>query len=433
MKTRSAKILSLFPSPGTPGEGKGGGSLRASSARNPLLNPPPAYRGRKNTGASRRRGAIFIMAMGVIVILSGMLLAFAEEMRAEAMASANRLSDAQANAVEQGAEQWVLAQVEEYGQDAVTLCNDVPAEGIQVGSGYFWIIRPNQDSSQDYDFGLVDESGKLNLNSATSDELQILPNLQPNVADAIVDWVTPEATATGDGAKSPTYQALPEPYDCKDSPFETVEELRLVSGMTPQILFGADTNRNGVIEPEEEAAASTGGIALNFSTGAPDMQRGIINYVTTYSAQSVRGRTVQGLINMNTAPLQVLMCLPGMTQETAESVISARQAGTTSGDTSWVRNAVGGIYNQISSSITTTSYQYSADIVAVSGDGRSFKRVQIVVDVRQVPATIVYRRDLTSLGWPLPAEIRQSMRSGQGVPSEYAGAANLTGGNPLNP
>jgi type II secretory pathway component PulK len=383
--------------------------------------------------SSRRRGAIFILAMGIIVILSGMLLAFAEQMRAESMASANRLSYAQADAVEQGAEQWVLAQTEEYGQDAVTLCNDVPAEGIQVGQGYFWIIRPNQDTNQNYDFGIVDESGKLNLNVATSDELQILPNMQQNIADAIVDWRTPEATATGDGAKSPTYQALPEPYDCKDAPFETTEELRLVSGMTPQILFGADTNRNGVIEPEEEAAANTGGVTLDFSSGA-DMQRGIINYVTTYSAQSVRGRTVQGLINVNTAPVQVLMCLPGMTEETAESVISARQGGTTSGDTSWVRNAVGGVYNQISSFITTTSYQYSADIVAVSGDGRAFKRVQIVVDVRQVPATIVYRRDLTDLGWPLPKEIRDSMRSGQGVPSEYGGSsADQTSGNPLNP
>ncbi len=189
--------------------------------------------------AFRRRGAIFIMAMGIVVILSGMLLVFAEEMRAEAMASANRLSYDQADAVEKGAEQWVLAQVEEYGQDAVTLCNNVPAEGIQVGQGYFWIIRPNQDSNQNYDFGLVDESGKLNLNVATSDELQILPNMQQNLADAIVDWHNPEQTATGDGAKSPTYQSLPEPYDCKDAPFESVEELRLVYGMTPQILFGA--------------------------------------------------------------------------------------------------------------------------------------------------------------------------------------------------
>ncbi|MGA3066686.1 MAG: type II secretion system protein GspK [Tepidisphaeraceae bacterium] len=392
-----------------------------------------------------RRGAIFITAMGIIVILGGLLIVFAQKMRAEALASANRLAYDQADAIEQGAEQWVLAQTEEYTQDAVTLCNDIPTQGIQVGQGYFWIIRPNQDSNQNFDFGLVDESGKLNLNSATSDELQILPNMTPALADAIVDWRTPEANGTPDGAKTPTYQALPEPYACKDSNYETVDELRLISGMTPQILYGQDTNRNGVIDPGEQAAqsAATNGINLNFSSGGTDMDRGIINFVTAYSQQSqsrtVNGRRVTtlatGLINVNTAPEQVLMCLPGITQQQAETLIGTRQGGTTSGDTSWIRGALGAAaYNQISTLITTTSYQYSADIVAVSGDGRAFKRVQIVVDCRQTPAKIIYRKDLTDLGWPLPREIKDSLRKGQGVPSEYGGdSATLTGGNPLNP
>jgi type II secretory pathway component PulK len=390
---------------------------------------------------SRRRGAIFIMAMGIIVILGGLLIVFAQDIRSQAMASANRLAYDQADAVEQGAEQWMLAQCEEYTSDAVTLCNDVPAEGVPIGQGYFWVIRPNQDTNQNHDFGIVDESGKLNLNSASSEELQMLPNMQQNVADAIVDWRTPEQTATGDGAKSGTYEGLPEPYDCKDAPFETVDELRLVYGMTPQILYGLDTNRNGVIDPEEQAAQGNNGINLNFGSGADDIQRGIVNFVTTYSIQSttrtVGSRrvttTATGLINVNTAPVQVLMCLPGITEQSAQSIISARQAGTSSGDSSWIRNTLGGLYNGVSSYITTTSYQYSADIVAVSGDGRSFKRVQIVVDCRQTPAVIVYRRDLTSLGWPLPQEIRDSLKNGQGVPSEYSSSANLNGGNPLNP
>ena len=70
--------------------------------------------------------------------------------------------------------------------------------------------------------------------------------------------------------------------------------------------------------------------------------------------------------------------------------------------------------------VTDKSYQYSADIVAVSGDGRSFKRVFIVVDASNYPTTpaaIVYRKDLTELGWPLPPEYRTSLRSGQGVPT----------------
>src|SRR5208282_2921519 len=124
-----------------------------------------------------------------------------------------------------------------------------------------------------------------------------------------------------------------------------------------------------------QASQNSNGITLSFSSGA-DIQRGIINFVTTFSAQSRAGRTVQGLVNVNTAPEQVLMCLPGITQSMAESIIGARQGGTTSGNTAWVRTALGPtIYAAVAPSITTTSYQYSADIVAVSGDGRAFKRV----------------------------------------------------------
>jgi hypothetical protein len=38
------------------------------------------------------------------------------------------------------------------------------------------------------------------------------------------------------------------------------------------------------------------------------------------------------------------------------------------------------------------------------------------VNVTAAPAKIVYRKDLTSLGWPLTADIRQDLRSGKGLP-----------------
>ena len=80
--------------------------------------------------------------------------------------------------------------------------------------------------------------------------------------------------------------------------------------------------------------------------------------------------------------------------------------------------------------VTDKSYQYSADIVAVSGDGRAFKRVFIVVDASKyptTPATIVYRKDLTELGWPLPPEYRASLRAGQGVPTSTLGTGMQLG------
>ena len=70
----------------------------------------------------------------------------------------------------------------------------------------------------------------------------------------------------------------------------------------------------------------------------------------------------------------------------------------------------------IGSNITSRSYQFSADIVSVVGSGRAFKRCRIVVDATTSPPRVIYRQDLTSLGWPLPKEILSDLRSG--VPLE---------------
>jgi len=69
----------------------------------------------------------------------------------------------------------------------------------------------------------------------------------------------------------------------------------------------------------------------------------------------------------------------------------------------------------IGSYITGRAYQFSADIVSVSGDGRSFRRCRIVVENRKSPATIIYRRDLTHLGWPLDPEILKDLRRGVSI------------------
>src|SRR5579871_4481001 len=59
-----------------------------------------------------RRGAIFVVALATTVVLSALLVVYAHEISTESIASANRLAIAQADGVEQGAEQWVLAQIE---------------------------------------------------------------------------------------------------------------------------------------------------------------------------------------------------------------------------------------------------------------------------------------------------------------------------------
>ena len=113
------------------------------------------------------------------------------------------------------------------------------------------------------------------------------------------------------------------------------------------------------------------------------LARGLFNYLTVYSREpnpSGQGTRV-GRINVNTAPPEVLRCLPGITDADVSTIVSRRESnGFGNPGTEWVRDALGERYGAIAQYITGESYQFSADIVAASGDGRAFRRVRIVVD-----------------------------------------------------
>ena len=445
---------------------------------------------------SRQRGAIFITALGIIVILSGLVLVFAQDMRTEAIGSANRMAYIRADAVERGAEQWVLAQVEASPGDASTI-TETPAEAIQIssgsaggsGGGYFWLLRPNPDNDQQYDFGITDESGKLNVNVATQQQLLMFPNMTQEAADAIVDW----HDTAGAGGTDALYASLPDAYVAKHADFETVEELMLVDGVTPQMMYGNDRNRDGVVDDAERTAGAASGTGSMFSSG-DSADRGLIHYLTAYSSEpdtrlnvdntgnstqfrtlltsagidAARASTIVSTwlsqrprrgyrtlatlnsvlrlrdpeikviadkvkfanrtaplhrMNVGTASRDAMMTL-GLDESDVDKLINSRDSADTS-TIAWVFDALGTAKAlNLVDIITAHSYQYSADIVATSADGRAFKRVRIVVDSSGVasgtPAKIVYRKDLTGLGWPLPSDVRQSLRAGKGVVTGYA-------------
>ncbi|HWE93277.1 MAG TPA: type II secretion system protein GspK [Tepidisphaeraceae bacterium] len=452
-----------------------------------------------------QRGIIFVTAMWVTLILGALVLLFARSMRVETTAAGNRLAAHQVSTIELGAEQYVMSAVDGCNGDAVTVLA-TPAEQLQLGTGYFWILQafPTDDST--YAFGITDESSKLNLNIAGDAELALLPGMTQDVADSIVDWRDTDSNVTGQGAESDYYNALQRPYAAKNAPMESIEEIYLVKGITDEIMWGQDVNHNGVLEAEEASS----GASMGFDGGA-DSSRGIAPFITVWGkepntdangnprvnvnpptdpnalaaallkaglsrtraaqvadqartlapfksvfdfAAKVRltpaefqlvadtltvstSKTLTGLVNVNTAPSQVLMCLPGLTQSDADAIVAARGAGastassgtssagslsssTTTSNTgiAWVATAVtpakaGGI----GARITGRSYFYSADIVAVTGDGRGFKRVRIVLDGRSSPPVVIFRKDLTSAGWPLSPDIRDALRNGKPLPA----------------
>lgn len=430
----------------------------------------------------RRRGTVLIVTMWILIVLAGMVLVLAGSMRIEGACSANHVAKQQAAAIEAGAIQYVLANLDGLEGQVPTEAN-TPCQGVPVGEGAFWIIRPDYEEGRQEVYSVVDEASKVNLNTATTDMLSALPGMTPEVAAAVLDWRDSDSDLTVGGAESEYYLLLADPYECKNAPLETIEEMLLIKLTSPELLFGEDTNRNGRLDDNENDADETeppdnrngkldGGIydlvtvyGSEANTAASGSQRTHINEASTRSLSNLLRRSVsqerledivnrarlgrpfknildfyyrtgmtmeefqpiadqittsgekvlRGLINVNTAPKQVLLCLPGLEESDASALVSARSADNLDRTSfAWVAEAIPQAKAiGIGALLTARSYQFSADIVSVAGSGRAFRRCRIIVDARNSPPQVIYYQDLTPLGWPLRQEILDELRSGR--------------------
>lgn len=117
--------------------------------------------------------------------------------------------------------------------------NEDELKGIQLGEGYFSIAYSQyRDNAEIIIHGLIDEERKININTASKDVLQSLPGIDESIAASIIDWRDADDGMLPHGAERPYYENLPEPYLCKNALFETLNELLLVKGITPDMLDG---------------------------------------------------------------------------------------------------------------------------------------------------------------------------------------------------
>ncbi|MFT5527107.1 MAG: type II secretory pathway component PulK [Pirellulaceae bacterium] len=162
--------------------------------------------------------------------------------------------------------------------------------------GNFTIIGPaldTQGSLAGARYGLEDESSRLNLNTllaaeeqtaeAGRDLLMALPGMTFEIADSILDWIDIDDGARDYGVESDYYGTLNPPYACKNGPLDTVEELLLIRGVSPQLLFGRDINRNGTVDAFEMMSQSTSDTTVTTNVDMTD--RGWSGYLTLHSLE----------------------------------------------------------------------------------------------------------------------------------------------------
>jgi DNA uptake protein ComE-like DNA-binding protein len=354
------------------------------------------------------------------------------------------------------------------------------AEAVKVGDAKFWLIgRDTNDlqtslQSDTPVWGLVDEAAKVNLNYTTASNFENLPQMTINTAAAMFDWQSTNTTPSVNGAKSETYTMLQPPYNCKNAPYETIDELRLVYGLNLDILYGEDANLNGALDPNEndgtklppadnqdgtldpglfeytttwshETSVGTNGttrVAVNNTNSLQALMQSNFPSMAQYAARITTPTSVldfylqcqkngmseiefqqiepylmnpvqTGLINISTATATALGCIPGIGSNLAPQVLAYRQSNPPQlPSITWLVTALDNnttALEQAGPAITPYSFQYAADVVAVGHNNRGYRRVRFVFDCSSGTPLVIFRQDLTYLGWPLGKKLHDQL------------------------
>jgi type II secretory pathway pseudopilin PulG len=190
-------------------------------------------------------------------------------------------------------------------------------------------------------YGLEDESGRINLNALLAFEklakdaglgdsnvartiLMSLPCMTEEIADAILDYIDTDDEPREYGAEFETYIMFDPPYAPKNGPLETIEELLLVPGVTPELLFGIDVNRNGMVDQGEIDAG-----LMAPDGGAGEMDRGWSAYFTLYGLEANARPDGNPRIDLNQEDLEILYDeVAAVTDEQiATYIVAYRQGG----------------------------------------------------------------------------------------------------------
>ena len=160
-----------------------------------------------------------------------------------------------------------------------------------------------------FDVKIGNESGKVNINRANRAFLKILLgrfDLEDSdkdvIVDSILDWRDKDRFHRLNGAEDDYYRSLPTPYDCKDDDFESVEELLMVKGITPEIFYGG--LKDMVTVYEIPGSDNDTGAILRRASGL--------------------GKRTQK-ISINAIPSRLLRSLPSMTDELVQEIMEYRR------------------------------------------------------------------------------------------------------------
>lgn len=310
------------------------------------------------------RGVALIMVLWIIAILSVIVLEFSFGMRTEISMTKNFKEEATLYALAEGGVQRTIAELI-YKHDPLIQQKRKAIEASPPSEKEVWITDgrpiPLSFSQGRCEIRVIGEDGKININMVSEGLLRkIIKNMgvegeaQDVVVDSILDWIDSNDLHRLNGAENDYYQSLPEPYFCKNGYLDSIEELLLVRGITPELFYGK--------KRKEEGKSERIGLRDIFSVYAPGEQ-----------------------ININHASPLVMRMALGIPPGVAELILKAREEKTFENQPDLLRRVpeVSAFIGEIGRNIlyqSRTSY-YTIESKATGLDSSSVRWIKAIVKI----------------------------------------------------
>ena len=315
-------------------------------------------------GIKNEKGVALFMVLWVLILLSAIVTEFCFAMRTEinmvrnfkeqteayhiALAGINRVIDELVRN-EFSPEKDKLLEGGDETAPRWRMNTDIPAVSFAQGS---------------FKIKIKNEGGKIDLNTANERLLKLLLNgfdieeqEKSIIVDSIMDWRDENDLHGMNGAENASYQSLPEPYKCKNGDFDSIEELLMVRGVTPELFYGG---LDKMVTAFQDRGSKRGKVRRR------------------------RNKAGKSKICINAASKAMLLTLPQMTDDLAQSVLDFRKEADfkSLGEVSTLLGA--DVYQAISPYITLAPSPYY-QIVSVGDitDSRTRQGVSAIVEINR--------------------------------------------------
>jgi len=308
-------------------------------------------------------------------------------------------------------------------------CNDVPLDGCS------------------FTVKIIDESSKLNINTATEKQLSYLPYITEDIINSILDWRDGNDDIRTGGAEAGYYYNLPHGYRIRNGGFKTIRELLRVKDVSKALFYGSggnpawidcltcysyDTNKDSSDEDKininrgSESQLATqlsitnqqakwivenrnfdkvGDLIKNNSPSQPPRSSGNSNNAQQMDRQTffqivdkvtVTGTDIPGKVNINTVSRTALMAVLEGNEDLTNAIISYRQqmstGFTTLGDLSQIETFTNDNIIKYIDLFTTRSSVFTIRSHAKANATSAVRVVETVVDRGKSPVEMIYWR-----------------------------------------